>query len=318
MLLVDVDAPMIDFTVAVVTHDRAPYLDELLDSLADQDRLPEEILIVNNGDNEETNAVVRRHQSAFDELSVALRTIARPESRNLPAGRNTALANASGDVICFLDDDTIAKSSWLEGIECGYQVTDDVVAVGGPSIEVDKTLTPQYDILRKSENMNPMNRYGEVTDNTKRWIPPDPVRTNKLQGSNMSFYTDILEDISGFDPGYKGHPVYEDTDVMAKLWKRDETVIYHPDAMVYHQKASAGGFPGERGRNRYRYWKGRNSIRYRKHNFPETYPVSLLRLLLYTSHNPPPVWMYLGATLLTLRKRYLWQIAGYIDGVRKE
>lgn len=309
---------MPDFTVAVVTCNRASYLDRLLESIAAQERLPDEVLVVINGADDETDEVVRRHRSSFQALSVPFDDIDRSGDLNLPAGRNVALARASGDVLCFLDDDTVAEPTWLQGIERGYRFADDVAAVGGPSIEVDETMTPTHEPVRSPENINFLNKYGEVSENTDRWIPPEPVRTQKLEGSNMSFDIDVLREISGFDPGYRGHPIHEDSDVMAKLWKRGKTVIYHPEAMVYHRKASGGGFPGERGRKRYRYWKGRNSIRYRKQNFSETYSISLLRLLLYTTYDPPPVWMHLGATLLTRRKRYLWQLAGYVDGVRKE
>lgn len=298
-----------NFTVAVVTRDRPRYLDRLLESLANQIRAPAEIIVVDNGSDDRTRAVVRRYES-----SIPVVYIERGTDADLPGGRNTAIDAASGDVICFLDDDTVAEPSWLEGIERGYEIGSDVVAVGGPSIASDETLSALGEITTSSENMNCLNRYGEESDHSNHWIPPEPVRTDKLQGSNMSFKIDILAEVGGFDSGYGGYPLFEDTDVFARLWKRDERVIYHPEALVYHLRAIEGGWPSERN-SEYWYWFARNSIRYRKRNFPERYHLSLLRLLLYTEYHPPPIWKQFSVVLLTRKSRYLRQLRGYFDGV---
>ncbi|MFP8952153.1 glycosyltransferase family 2 protein [Natrialbaceae archaeon A-arb3/5] len=306
-----------DLTVAIVTCDRHQYLNRLLSSLAAQTTYPEEIIVVNNGRDEATETVVDHHRTTFDQLSVDIHHLARSVKYDLPGGRNAAIERADSDVICFLDDDTVTKPTWLEGIEDGFRRSDDVVAVGGPSIATDETLTPVEDLLTNEKNLNCMNKYGEENDQSRRWIPPEPVRTDRLQGSNMAFSVDILEDIGGFDPGYEGYPLFEDADVLAKLWKRDETVIYHPKAMVYHLRAVDGGYDSGRD-HEYWYWFGRNSIRYRKCNFSHTYPVSLFRLLFYTSYHPYPIWKQLAVAVLTGESHYLWQILGYADGILKE
>ena len=308
---------MTDPTVAIVTCERPQYLNRLLSSLAAQTIDPGEIVVVNNGDDEATATVVDHHRTTFEQLSIDVRHLPRSVKHDLPGGRNAAIERATGDVICFLDDDTVAKPTWLEGVEAGFRLDEDVVAVGGPSIATDETLTPVERIRTDEANLNRMNRFGEENDQSRRWIPPEPVRTDRLQGSNMAFTVDVLEEIGGFDPGYEGYPLFEDADVLAKLWKRDETVIYHPEAMVYHLRAVDGGYDSGRD-HEYWYWFARNSIRYRKRNFPKTYPISLLRLLVHTSYHPPPIWKQLAAAVVTRRKRYLWQLFGYVDGVLRE
>lgn len=296
------------FTVAVVTRDRIDHLDRLLESLRNQTRSPMEILVVNNGAADPPGDVLR------DATTTPVRLIERDDRSDLPGGRNIAIDAADGDVICFLDDDTVAEPTWLEGIEAGYRGEPDTAAVGGPAIESDESLTPLREYRRDDENINELNRYGEESDHSRRWLPPAPVETDKLQGANMSFRTDVLEDIGGFDAGYKGYPLFEETDVFAELWKRDETVIYTPDAFVYHLRATDGGWPSGRDEE-YWYWFARNSIRYRKQNFPETYRISLLRLLVYTEYHPPPIWRQLCRALAFGDRRYLSRFRGYVDGV---
>lgn len=297
------------FTVAVVTRDRTDRLRRLLESLCDQTRPPMEIIVVNNGTTDPTGDALDT-----DDTSVPVRLIERDAGADLPGGRNVAIEAAEGDVICFLDDDTVAEPTWLEGIEAGYESGSDVVAVGGPSIASDESLRPLRRCRRDDENINELNRYGEESDHSGHWVPPGPVRTEKLQGSNMSFKLDVLEAVGGFDADYKGYPLFEDTDVFARLWQRDATVIYTPEAFVYHLRATDGGWPSGRD-HEYWYWFARNSIRYRKQNFPETYPASLVRLLVYTEHHPPPIWRQLCAALVSGDRRYLSQLRGYVDGV---
>lgn len=297
-----------NFTVAIVTYDRPRCIDRLLDSLQTQTRRPDEIIVVNNGENGHTAAVVEEHAPAFERLGSDLRHLERSDT-NLPAGRNAALETATGDVICFLDDDTIASESWLEGIRRGYELDEDVVAVGGPSLAVDETLTPRFEPDRSATNRNRLNRYGEACDSTRYWIPPHPVRTDLLQGSNMSFKIPSLASIGGFDPIYgDGYPLFEDTDVMAKYWHRDDTLIYHPDALVYHERVA-------RNDSSYHYWFARNSVRFRRRNFSERYYRSLLRMLLWRQYSPPPVWRQLASVLIHGDEQNVARIRGYIDGI---
>lgn len=104
-----------------------------------------------------------------------------------------------------------------------------------------------------------------------------------------------------------GYPLFEDTDVMAKHWKRGERLIYHPDALVYHKRVA-------RDDSSYHYWFARNSVRFRRRNFSERYYRSLLRMLLWRQYSPPPVWKQLASVLIHRDERSIARIRGYIDG----
>ena len=121
------------FSVAIVTHNRPFRVDRLLSSLRTQTCRPDEVIVVNNGRNDRTTAVVRNYGASFADAGIDLYQHER-DGTNLPDGRNVALEAATGDVICFLDDDTVPAKSWLNGIERGYEHNRGVVGVGGPSI----------------------------------------------------------------------------------------------------------------------------------------------------------------------------------------
>ncbi|AGB39279.1 glycosyltransferase family 2 protein [Natronococcus occultus] len=293
-------------TVAVVTYDRPDHVDRLLSHLLRQRSNPDEVIVVNNGANDATRELVESQTKRFDRTSIALHHHPRSTDTSLQGGRNDAIRIANGDVICFVDDDVIPHETWLEGIERGYEWSTSAVAVGGPAPTTDEELTFQHPVVQSPTNQNHLNRFGEHRQITYKWIPPTPVETDFLIGANMSFEVDVLEEVGGFDPSYRGHPQFEELDVMAKLWKRGETIVYHPDALVYHLSASQGE------RDRVSYWYGRNSLRFRRQNFPETYRRSLMRLLIKPEFGPP-VWRQLGGAILRDNTTYQWRLRGYID-----
>ena len=297
-------------TVAVVTLNRPECVRRLMVSLLAQTRRPDEIIIVNNGECDRTATIVHELSDSFSRSNVTLYHLER-EDTNLPAGRNAALSEASGEIICYLDDDTIAAESWLDGIYRGYRLEEEVVGVGGPSIAIDENCSLTVEIRGDSVNLNRLNRYGEAQDMSRKWIPPEPVRTDLFQGSNMSFRTDRLREIGGFDPGYQGYPLFEDTDVMAKFWKRNETLMYHPDALVYHERVAHG----EKNVH-YNYWYARNSVRFRRQNYPERFRRSLLRLLLWKQYHPSPVWKQIVSTVFYRNETSRAMLRGYADALR--
>ncbi|KDE59807.1 hypothetical protein EL22_17145 [Halostagnicola sp. A56] len=296
----------ISATVGVVTYDRPERIDKLLALLLSQRSVPDEVIVVNNGANEETKTALESYAKQFAQNSIDLRHIARPDDTNLQRGRNAAVAVANGDIICFVDDDVIPEKSWLKGIKRGYEWDDSAVAVGGPAPVTDEDLSFQYEIVDSPTNQNSINRFGEHRQIAYKWIPPAPVVTDTLVGANMSFKVDVLEELGSFDPSYEGHPQYEETDVMAKLWKRDETIVYHPSALVYHLNDS------QKQSEYVSYWYGRNSVRFRRKNFPETYSRSLLRLLTNPEYDAP-VWRQLKTAIFDDGSPYRWRLRGYLD-----
>jgi len=104
-------------TVAVCTHDRAASLARMLETLCSQ--IPPgcgwELLLVENGCTDETNAVGQSFES-----SLPLRRISEPVL-GLSAARNRALAEARGEMVVFTDDDVTLDRAWLKAYRCGLE-----------------------------------------------------------------------------------------------------------------------------------------------------------------------------------------------------
>ncbi len=89
-------------SLIIITLRRAALLDRTLESLGRQTRPVDEIVVIDNGPDAETEAVARRHGARY---------IAEPR-RGYGCARNRGLAEARGDVLYFLDDDCVAEPDW--------------------------------------------------------------------------------------------------------------------------------------------------------------------------------------------------------------
>ena len=95
----------VSVSVVVPTYNRAALLGECLDSLLNQDRRPEEILVVDDGSSDGTPDVVRSKDGPVRYL--------RQENAGKAAALNRALAAVSGEAVWIVDDDDLAPPDAL-------------------------------------------------------------------------------------------------------------------------------------------------------------------------------------------------------------
>lgn len=112
-------------SLCVCTRNRAPMLAALLESVVAQTRRPDEVLIVDNASTDDTALLAQR----FAE-KLPLRHVV-DHGDTIAKVRNRALREASGDVVCFTDDDCILHPGWLHFIEESFLLEDDIAIVGG-------------------------------------------------------------------------------------------------------------------------------------------------------------------------------------------
>ncbi len=91
-------APRLTVSVLMSTFNRADLLPEALDSLLNQTRPPDEIVVVDDGSTDNTPEVLARYPMV---------TVIRQVNQGLPVGRNVGMRAATGDLIAFLDSDDV-------------------------------------------------------------------------------------------------------------------------------------------------------------------------------------------------------------------
>ena len=102
-----------------------------------------EILIVDNAstDNTAEFAINVLEQSAGSTAAPSFRVLTEPEL-GLSNARKRGFREASGEIVCFLDDDNWVGDSWLQSVHTIFTEHPDVGAAGGPISEVLETEPP--------------------------------------------------------------------------------------------------------------------------------------------------------------------------------
>ncbi|OWK46827.1 Glycosyl transferase, family 2 [Fimbriiglobus ruber] len=178
------------------------------------------MLVVNGPSTDDTDAVLA-------EFTGSIRVYRCAKAR-LSVSRNIGLAEASGDVVAFIDDDAIPTPHWMEELAAAY-CEPGVGAVGG--LVYDQTgVKLQYRFAACHRDGRPTYQIEPPLD---QYLRPyaDPVAY--LQGTNMSYRRTVLREIGGFDENILHY--YDDVDTCLHVVDKGHKLIALEGAAVHHK-----------------------------------------------------------------------------------
>ena len=185
----DASANTLTLSVALVTWRRPQFVQRCLESLVAQDRLPDEIVVVDASEDDRTRDVVAR----FPEVEY----VRFPGGAGIRPPPVTKASYVRGDIIAFLDDDTCAHVDWSRHL-CERFNEQDVAAVAG------RTLNGQ-----PGEDRDGIDRIGLLLPNghlTGYFAadPGTPVAVHHGIGANMAFRRQCLAALGGLRDVFPG------------------------------------------------------------------------------------------------------------------
>ena len=212
-------------SVVVCTYNRAAVLERMLDSFFAQPGVGEcsyELIVVDNNSSDGTREVAAR----FERFEGCRYVFERRQG--LSAARNRGVAEASGEIVAFLDDDVIVDKGWLTSLQACFDETG-AEAVGGRSHLVFEQEPPTWMTaeLRISLSEVDLGRERKTVDGGRR-----------LYGLNMAFRKTVLERVGGFNEelGRRGKGLLggEETAVFGRIAEQGGKIVYEPSAVVGH------------------------------------------------------------------------------------
>ena len=104
----------------IPAYNAADYICQTLDSIAGQSRRPDEVIVCDDGSNDDTASRAEEHP---------LRpTVLRCENGGVASARNNAIKVATGDLVANIDADDIWHPEYLQRIEEAFQANPDATA----------------------------------------------------------------------------------------------------------------------------------------------------------------------------------------------
>ena len=204
---------MARITAIVPTRDRPEMLDGLLATLARQQIDPGllEVVVVDDGS---TAPVAEMVERADRRGPVAIRC-ERQEGQGLNAARNLGAKRSSGEVVAFLDDDTLADPGWAAAMLEAFERTGCAGVAGRIQLELE---APEPRWLSGNRSFLSELDLGPES----RWVDAGP----EPAGANCAVRRDELERLGGF---------------RAELDRRGSSLISNGDTEFFRRLRRAGG-----------------------------------------------------------------------------
>ncbi|MBI2834078.1 MAG: glycosyltransferase, partial [Acidobacteria bacterium] len=195
-------------SVVVCAYNAASTIDDCLSSLARVDYPDFDVIVVNDGSEDDTGDRVRRHPD--------VRLVDTPNA-GLSAARNLGLAHATGDIVAYTDADVRVDPHWLTHLVQPF-LTSDLVGVGGPNVvPADDPWVAQCIARSPGGPTHVM-----LDDRVAEHVP----------GCNMAFRREALLAVGGFNPIYVR--AGDDVDMCWRMQARGWKVGFAPAALVWH------------------------------------------------------------------------------------
>jgi glycosyltransferase involved in cell wall biosynthesis len=227
---------MLTSSVVVPTYNRPKELKSCIESILNQSIKPHEIIVVDDGDLSDFPLRDRC-------IDLGIRCVYhKKEIRGLTTSRNVGVRLATGEIVFFLDDDTVLLPSYIEEILNTYSLESErpIMGVGGvianpKPLTFARRLRRIFDLifLVAGVEEGKMLPSGFSTEFGTTGFPiKKTTEVDFLHGGASSFRKQIFADFS-FSERYEGYGEGEDKDFTYRV-SRTHKLVINPKAKLFH------------------------------------------------------------------------------------
>ena len=116
-------------TAIIPTRNRPKDLSNVINSLCTQSRLPDQLIIVDQSVDDLSFRAVNNTLSKFKQIKHIY--IHDPRILGLVDAKRVAVNHASGDIVCFLEDDVVLEANYIQQIELGFTKNSNMIGCSG-------------------------------------------------------------------------------------------------------------------------------------------------------------------------------------------
>jgi len=220
----------LDISVIIPTKNRTKDLVNLLDSLRNQTRVPDELVIVDASDNDDTKNMVeqKRDKLPFD-------IIYRSTAPGLTRQRNRGISLSRGNYLFFFDDDVILENGFIKIVTESFTQFKgfNVAGIMGRIANISNPLRSWEWLFKKIFFLSDFGQ-GRVKLSGLPSIRVDDELSfvESLSGGCTAYVREVFDHYR-FDENLKGYAYLEDVDFSYRVGK-EYRLLYQPKARLKH------------------------------------------------------------------------------------
>lgn len=259
--------PLVSYLI--VTRNRHRDLREALDSILFQKYDPKEIIVVDNGSEDETRSLL---QNEFNRSKI--RYIRSEVNRGVCGGRNLGLDHVEGEIILNLDDDAVMRDE---------RATEKIVK----KFEADSEIGLLA--FRIVEYGTGALEKGAFPSKNKDYDSRKEFETTWFIGAGYAISSEVFKRVGYFRDFYPyGH---EEIDLSFRIIEAGYKIIYYPDIQIFHKKIETGRLMTN---SRFQAMQLYNRIKVAMYNLPARFVVTTaaarsIQVLIMTRGNIVPI-----------------------------
>ena len=207
-------------TVIIATYNRTAYLNECLDSVLNQTHPPAQVILIDDGSDEDTQSAIARYADRI--------TYMWQPNAGRPAAFNRALELATGEWVWFFDDDDVALRDSIERrLDAAHAQP-----------EVDIVMSEHYLGIDGPDGRIERGRHISARGPTDHRLFISTLRNHLFLSQGMLIRRHCLRAIGGFDTDFLRSADYEMT---VRLLRRFKAAVLHEPTFVWRDHAGMRG-----------------------------------------------------------------------------
>jgi len=215
-------------SAVICSYNRARFVLKAVESIFSQDfdRNAYEVIVVDNNSTDDTLAELEKFKQAHPGYNFSYYT---EPNQGVAYTRNRCAREAKGELIIYLDDDSIASQGWIKNTVDFFDAHPEVYSTGGKITPYFLTSIPDWYSKYFFGLVGNFDQGSKVKRLTGNRYPC---------GANMAFRKKVFDEIGYFntDLGRKGAGLLanEEKDIYLRILERGHSVYYLPEVSVLH------------------------------------------------------------------------------------
>ncbi len=224
---------LVKVSVIVPTYRRTIDLARCLTALEAQQRLADQIVVIARHDDRATLDWLRQLDATRTDVR---RQVALAHVPGVVAAYNLGIETATGDIVCFTDDDAAPHADWIQRIALAFEADRALGGIGGRDIVHERDTI----LHGRQAAVGLVRWYGRAIGN-HHIGDGAPREVQVLKGVNMAFRREAIGTLR-FDSRLRGSgaQVHCEMAFSLDIERRGWPLIYDPSLLVEHYPAQRG------------------------------------------------------------------------------